>query len=200
MANLSSVNLPYIGDGQFIRSATAKVTKNGVDYERQIVVIGDPDNPDSVLSLVNGGLPVSATDLDIRNLSGSTDSIQVTNTVSVAGTVTANIGLLNGAATANNQTTGNASLSSLDSKIPDESGVWGYNSGTSGSLTVAANKRILSITASAAPLVAASMTINGGQTIVIPAGTTITITPKANLTAPTIVFTATISYFVEFVE
>lgn len=81
MATLSSVNLPYIGDGQFIRSATVKVTKSGVDYERQVVVIGDPDNPDSVLSLSGGTLPVSATNLSIRNLSGTTDSVRVTNTI-----------------------------------------------------------------------------------------------------------------------
>lgn len=234
MANLSSVNLPYIGDGQFIRSATAKVTKNGVDYERQIVVLGDPDNPDSVLSLANGGLPVSATNLDIRNLSDTRDSVRVTNTVSVnatdldirnlsssqdsvtvsgsvnvgnfpatqtvAGTVTANLGTLNGAATAANQTTTNTTLSSLDNKTPDESGVWGYNAGVSGTLNVAANKRVLTITATSAALAGATMTINGGQTIVIPPGASITITPKANLVAPTIVFTTTVSYFVEFVE
>lgn len=215
MANLSSVNLPYIGDGQFIRSATAKVTKNGVDYERQIVVLGDPDNPDSVLSLANGGLPVSATNLDIRNLSDTRDSVRVTNTVAVsgsvnvgnfpatqtvAGTVTANLGTLNGAATAANQTTTNTTLSSLDNKTPDESGVWGYNAGVSGTLNVAANKRVLTITATSAALAGATMTINGGQTIVIPPGASITITPKANLVAPTIVFTTTVSYFVEFVE
>jgi hypothetical protein len=118
----------------------------------------------------------------------------------VSGTVTANLGTLNGAATAANQTTGNASLSSLDAKTPDESGTWGYNSGTAGTLTVAANKRILAITATAGALLGASMTINGGQTITIPAGASITIAPRANLTAPTLVFTSTASYFVEFIE
>jgi len=98
------------------------------------------------------------------------------------------------------QTTGNASLSSIDGKLPDESGAWGYNAGVSGTVTVAANKRILAITATAGALVGATMTINGGQTITIPAGTSITITPRANLTAPTLVFTSTASYFVEFIE
>lgn len=182
---------------------------------------------------------VSATDLDIRNLSSAQDSVSVTGSVNVgnfpttqqvsgtvaldsatlaaletttvsvnnfpatqavSGTVTANLGTLNGAATAANQTTGNTSLSSLDAKTPDESGTWGYNAGTAGTLTVAANKRILAITATAGALLGASMTINGGQTITIPAGTALTITPRANLTAPTLVFTSTASYFVEFIE
>jgi len=153
--------------------------------------------------------PVSATDLDIRNLSSAQDSVTVTGSVNVgnfpatqavSGTVTANLGTLNGAATAANQTTGNTSLSSIDGKLPDLSGTWGYNAGTSGTVMVAANKRVLAITATAAPLLAASMTINGGQTITIPAGTSITIQPRANLTAPTLVFTSTSAYFVEFIE
>jgi hypothetical protein len=152
---------------------------------------------------------VSATDLDIRNLSSAQDSVTVTGSVNVgnfpatqavSGTVTANLGTLNGAATAANQTTGNTSLSSIDNKLPDLSGTWGYNAGTAGTLTVAANKRVLAITATAPPLLGATMTINGGQTITIPAGTTITISPRANLTAPTLVFTSTSAYFVEFIE
>lgn len=316
MAQLSSVHLPYIGDGQFIPSASVIVPKDGVNYERQIAVIGDPNNPDELLNISGGKVPVTATDLDIRNLSSTQDSVtvagsvsvsnfpttqQVTGTVeitndvgspisvngnvsatvtatdldirnlssaqdsvsitdgggsitvdgsvsvtgtvavsnfpttqsvsatdldirnlssaqdsitvtgsvnvenfpttqAVSGTVTANLGTLNGAATAANQTTGNTSLSSLDNKTPDLSGTWGYNAGLSGTLVVAANKRIMSITATAAPLVPASMTINGGQTITIPAGTSITIQPRANLIAPTLVFTTTSAYFVEFIE
>jgi hypothetical protein len=103
-------------------------------------------------------------------------------------------------ATAGNQTTSNNTLASIDNKTPDESGTWGYNAGTSGTLNVAANKRVLQITAAAQPLTGATMTVNGGQTITIPAGSSVTITPKANLVAPTIVFTSTASYFVEFVE
>lgn len=129
--------------------------------------------------------------------------VQVSNfpaTQAVSGTVTANLGTLNGAATAANQTTGNTSLASLDGKIPDELGTWGYNAGTSGTLAVAANKRVLQITAAAPPLASATLTINSGQTITVPAGASLTISPKANLVAPSIVFTGTASYFVEFVE
>lgn len=121
-------------------------------------------------------------------------------TQAVSGTVTANLGTLNGAATAANQTTGNASLASLDGKLPDESGTWGYNAGTSGTLTVAANKRVLQITVAAPSLASATITINAGQTITVPAGASLTISPKANLVAPSLVFTGTASYFVEFVE
>lgn len=79
MATRSSVNLPYIGDGQFIRSETVSFPVSGVTYERQVVVIGDPDNPNNYLSVQNGALPVSATDLDIRNLSGATDTVNISN-------------------------------------------------------------------------------------------------------------------------
>lgn len=159
---------------------------------------------------------VTVTQATAANLNATvTGSVNVGNfpaTQAVSGTVTANAGtgtfaisavslpLPTGAASASNQTTTNTTLSSLDNKTPDESGAWGYNAGTNGSLAVAANKRIIAITATASPLTAASMTINAGQTITIPAGTSITITPRANLTAPTLVFTSTASYFVEFVE
>lgn len=145
---------------------------------------------------------VSATDLDIRNLSSAQDSVAVTGTVAVSnfpatqavsGTVTANLGTLNGAAL-------DTSVQAINGKLPDESGAWGYAAGTSGTATIPANKRVMTLTATAPPLVAATMTINGGATITIPAGAALTILPRANLTAPTLVFTGTASYFVEFIE
>lgn len=203
---------------------TVEATVTGVVSVEGTVQIAEPVTVDGTVSLSAGTLAaletinvgnfpatqvVSATDLDIRNLSSAQDSVSVTGSVNVgnfpatqavSGTVTANLGTLNGAATAANQTTTNTTLSSLDNKTPDESGTWGYNAGTAGTLAVAANKRILAITATAGALLGATMTINGGQTITIPAGTSITITPRANLTAPTLVFTSTASYFVEFIE
>lgn len=103
-----------------------------------------------------------------------------------------------GAATAANQSTANALLSSIDSKMPDLSGTWGYASGTSGTPTLSGSKRILQITATAGAS-GATMTINGGGTITIPALSSITICPKANLVDPTIVMTNTVSYFVEHI-
>lgn len=126
-------------------------------------------------------------------VSGSVSVSNFPATQAVSGTVTANLGTLNGAAL-------DSSLQALNNKMPDESGTWGYNAGTAGTLTVAANKRILQISATAPALAAATMTINGGQTITIPAGSSLTVSPKANVTAPTIVFTGTASYFVEFIE
>lgn len=126
-------------------------------------------------------------------VSGSVSVSNFPATQTVSGTVTANLGTLNGAAL-------DTSVQAINNKTPDESGTWGYNAGTSGTLTVAANKRILQITAASSALAAASMTINGGQTVTIPAGSSVTISPRANLIAPTLVFTSTASYFVEFIE
>lgn len=117
----------------------------------------------------------------------------------VSGTVTANLGTLNGAATAANQATGNASLSSVDGKLPDLSGTWGYDSDVSGSVTIGVGKRVLQITAVAGGN-GATLTINGGATVTIPALTSITIEPRGNLTAPSLVFTDTSGYFVEHVS
>lgn len=101
-------------------------------------------------------------------------------------------------ATADNQLVGNASLASIDGKLPDLSGAWDYNAGTSGTLSVAASRRVLQITAVAGAL-GATVVINGGQTITLPALTSIAIEPKGNLVAPSIVFTGTTAYFVEHI-
>ena len=157
MTVLSSVNLPYIGDGQFIRSATAKVTKDGVDYERQIVVIGDPDNPDSTLNLSGGALPVASTNLDIRNLTADRDTVRVSNTV----------------------------------------GTPFYRSGTTATtLVLTGNRRVFGIAASAIGT-NGTVTINGGDTITIRAGSTFSYEPNGNLVNPTIVFSANLDWFVE---
>lgn len=166
---------------------------------------------------VQNTVTVQATALDIRNLSSAQDSVNVGNfpatqavsgtvtvgnfppTQLVSGTVTANLGTLNGAATAANQDVGNTSLSSIDDKLPDLSGTWGYDSGTSGSVTIGASKRVCQITC-VAEASGATVTINGGSTVTIPALTSLTIEPRANLIAPSLVFTGTAAYFVEHVS
>lgn len=80
------------------------------------------------------------------------------------------------------------------SNLPDLYGVWGYIAGTSGSETVTG--RVLSI--SAHSTAGGSMTIDGGDSIVIPANSSIGIAPQGNLIDPVLVFTTTDSYFVEF--
>lgn len=157
MATRSSVNLPYIGDGQFIRSETVSLPVSGVTYERQVVVIGDPDNPNNYLSVQNGAFPVTATDLNIRNLSGTRDSVRVTNTI----------------------------------------GTPFYRAGTTATtLTLTAGQKVFGITASAIG-VNGTVTINGGDTITIRAGSTFQYEPNGNLVAPTIVFSANLDWFVE---
>lgn len=84
-------------------------------------------------------------------------------------------------------------------------GTWGYNAGTAGTLVLTGSKRVLHITAIALEA-AATLTINGGDTITIPYGATdsvsseLTIEPRGNLTDPTLVFTGTTAYFVEYVS
>lgn len=106
---------------------------------------------------------------------------------------------ITGVATAANQATANASLASLDGKFPDESGVWDYTAGLTGTVTLTGGKRLLGIAASAPTSGSASMQINGGAAITIPAGKSIEFEPRANTTDPTIVFTGTDSYVVEWV-
>ncbi len=89
--------------------------------------------------------------------------------------------------------------------MSNNAGTWGYNSGTSGTLTLTGGKRVLQITAIALEA-GGTIQINGGDTITIPYGATdkvsssLTIEPKGNLTNPTIVFTGTDAFFCEYVS
>ena len=74
-------------------------------------------------------------------------------------------------------------------------GDWGYYAGASGTVVVGADERVLGITAHATT--AGSMTINGGDSIPIPANTSVVFTPERTLTAPTVVLTGTDSYIIE---
>lgn len=84
-------------------------------------------------------------------------------------------------------------------------GTWGYNAGTSGTLTLSGGKRVLQISAIAQGA-AGSLTINAGDVITLPydsvdkVSSSIEIRPTGNLVDPTIVFTGTDAYFVEFVS
>lgn len=81
----------------------------------------------------------------------------------------------------------------------NQSGAWNYLAGTDGSATVPANNKVLQISASASTALAASFSVNGGPSIPIPLGQAITLEPRGNLVSPTIVFTNTASYVVEYV-
>lgn len=78
-------------------------------------------------------------------------------------------------------------------------GKWGYAAGVSGSVDIPDQKRVLQITA-VAKGADGEFTINGGDVVPVPDGAGITIEPKGNLVAPTLVFTGTVGYFVEYVQ
>jgi hypothetical protein len=77
-------------------------------------------------------------------------------------------------------------------------GTWGYLAGVSGTVNVPAGGKVLQI--SAASLLGGSFTVNGGPAITIPANQQFTLEPRGNLVAPTIVFSTTASFVVEFVS
>lgn len=87
-------------------------------------------------------------------------------------------------------------LASTD-KDPDLTGTWGYAAGADGTETLTGDKRVIGIAAHATS--AGSFTINGGDSVPIPANSSIEIQPIANLVDPTIIFVGTDSFFVEWV-
>jgi hypothetical protein len=89
-------------------------------------------------------------------------------------------------------------LVTQSAKIPNQAGTWAYYAGTSGTVNVTAGQRVLGIAAHATT--AGSMTINGGASVPIPAGTGIQFSPVGNLVAPTLVLTGTDSYVIEVVS
>jgi mannose-6-phosphate isomerase-like protein (cupin superfamily) len=81
----------------------------------------------------------------------------------------------------------------------NERGTWSYAAGVNGTVVVGAGKRVIGLTAYSAA--GGTLTINAGDSVVIPAGSSISISPKGNITAPTIVFSAGVtSYFIETVS
>jgi hypothetical protein len=75
-------------------------------------------------------------------------------------------------------------------------GAWAYAAGTSGTVTLPAGSKVLQI--SATSLLGGSFTVNGGAAINIPANQQFTLEPRGNLVAPTLVFTSTTAYVVEY--
>jgi hypothetical protein len=78
-----------------------------------------------------------------------------------------------------------------------QDGAWGYAGGSSGTVTLTGSKRVLAITAVCGGT-PGTITINGGDSIPVPTNVGLQIGPKGNLVDPTIVFSSTDSYFVEF--
>lgn len=78
-------------------------------------------------------------------------------------------------------------------------GAWAYLAGISGNVAVVAGAKVRQIAVTSPLETASQFTINGGQTIIVPAGQSLTIEPKGNLIAPSITFTGTSAYFIEYV-
>lgn len=85
----------------------------------------------------------------------------------------------------------------LDATLPKLVGTWDYRAGASGTPR-GFTGRVVGIAVHAT--VAGSLTINGGDSIPIPANSGIAVTPNAQLVSPALVFTGTDSFFVEFVS
>ena len=83
-------------------------------------------------------------------------------------------------------------------RFPEVLGTLDYCAGVNGTETLTTGKRVLGITAHATT--AGSMTINGGDSIAIPANSGVSFTPQGNLVDPTVIFTGTDSYIIEFVS
>jgi len=77
-------------------------------------------------------------------------------------------------------------------------GAWAYMAGTSGVAVVPAGGKVLQISATSVD--GGSFTVNSGSSIVIPANQQFTLEPRGNLVAPTVSFSNTTSYVIEYVS
>lgn len=91
----------------------------------------------------------------------------------------------------------NGYLSVRDDALTGE--VWAYATGTSGMVNIPAGGKVLQITAIAGEGGTHTIEINGGAAIPLPQHSSLTVQPRGNLVAPTVVFTGTVAYFVEYV-
>jgi hypothetical protein len=86
--------------------------------------------------------------------------------------------------------------SALPVSLVNQLGAWSYRTGASGTVNVASGERVIGIAAHAT--VAGSITVAGGASIPIPAGTQMQFSPLGNISGPiAIVMTGTDSYLVE---
>ena len=192
MVTRSSIHVPFVGDGQYHNTATVLVNKDGTEYEIPIFVLGDPNNADSMVGITNNRL-------DTRYLSSVTDSVSISGSVSTTGSVSI---------TSMPAITGSVSVTSLPAigitntsfNVTNLTGTPFYNAGTGGgTVALTGGKKLLGVTAYARSA-DGTMTINGGDTITIRSGLTLSFSPLGNYVNPTIVFSAAIDYIVEGVS
>lgn len=82
--------------------------------------------------------------------------------------------------------------------VPINVGRWGYRAGSAGTVVIPEDARLLSVAATAGDT-GATVTINGGDPIEIPATMAFAFSISSDLFNPTIVFTGTESYFIQYV-
>lgn len=189
-------------------------TPAGADLHRETVVAADPENPDGLGRVVNTepAADVYAAAVRAVGVNAKLDSLiakpaqldALTDAQLRASPVPVTTGGLTDAqlrASPVNVATGGLTdaqlrASPVDFLDANTTGAWGYRSGVSGTVAVPAGRRVLQITATAGAT-DATLTINGGDTVTIPAYRALTIEPKGNLVAPSVVFTGTTAYFIE---
>jgi hypothetical protein len=84
----------------------------------------------------------------------------------------------------------------LTGRVPDQVGTFGYKAGTNGTVALTGSKKVHGVGVVA--ITAGTVTINGGETITIPAKSAWSWDFKGNLTDPTFIFTGTAAYFIEY--
>lgn len=167
-----------IGSSSDFLDGVSVDTPAGTDLFRETVVLADPENGGALANVRLVSDPIVPSDMGI-----------ITHSV-IQGFSTAHGGEFHDVKV----TPSGAILAEVS--IANETGAWAYRAGASGTVAVPAGRRVLQITATAGAA-DATMTINGGDTITIPAYRALTIEPKGNLVAPSIVFTSTTAYFIE---
>lgn len=168
-----------IGEGPDSLEGTKVTTPAGTDLFREGVVISDPDNAQGRANVKTLGTQLSTADKGL-----------VVNAI-IHGETT---GAGGGYRDVKVNPSGALTVESTDAST---TGTWGYAAGTSGTVTIPAGAKVLQI--SATSLLGGSFTVNGGAVITIPANQQFTLEPRGNLVAPTIIFTSTSSFVVEYV-
>lgn len=190
-----------IGSSNDFLDGVAVDTAAGTGLFRETVVLADPENGSALANVRPLADALLGTDMGIVTHSviqgfstahgGEFHDVKVTPSGALVADVT-------GSEVALDQPTIDALTqgSAADSNVV---GAWAYLAGTEGTATVPAAKKVLQISASASTALAASFSVNGGPSIPIPLGQAVTLEPRGNLIAPSIVFTNTASYVVEYV-
>lgn len=217
-----------IGEGPDSLEGTKVTTPAGTDLFREGVVISDPEIPGAraevrqmgaELTTADWGLVTHSViqgfstgqgggyhDVKVTPSGALTVEATVTGVVSIEGTVNiAEPVTVDGSVSVNNfpatqAVTGTVAVSSVPTSQADinVTGTWAYAAGTSGTVTLPAGSKVLQI--SATSLLGGSFTVNGGAAITIPANQQFTLEPRGNLVAPTLVFTSTTAFVVEYVS